>query len=197
VYRRSRLYETCTTDDRSCTSSARDSADDEVVEIEPRQSLAVTAGKRRCGKPTLEDRLIARLLARWLDEELARGVGASLSEAHTVRAEQLTSEGGRRKVARRLDRLVDRAQNPRPAALIPVLPPCREQVRAAMPLIVAVRSHLLSEEPVTARGIARLKILLSDPRGPCYVRSQHDALTVALQDISRLLGLGQMPLVAE
>ena len=32
------------------------------------------------------------MLARWLDEELARGMGASLSEAHAARAEQLTGE---------------------------------------------------------------------------------------------------------
>jgi len=50
------------------------------------------AGRVQHRKPTLEDRLIARMLARWLDEELARGMGASLSEAHAARAEQLTGE---------------------------------------------------------------------------------------------------------
>jgi len=103
------------------------------LEVEPKHRLAVTSGKRRCGEPTLEDRLIARMLAPWLDEELARGLGASLSMAHAARAEQLTSEGGRRKLVRRLDKLVDRAQNPRPGGPIPVLTPCHEQVRDAMP----------------------------------------------------------------
>jgi hypothetical protein len=162
------------------------------VEVAPIQRLAVTGRKRRRGGPTLEDRLIARMLAPWLDGELARGLGASLSKAHAARAEQLTSEGGRRKLARRLDKLVDRAQNPRPAGPIPVLPLCHEQIRDAMPLILAVRARLLSGWPVTAQGIAYLKILLSDRRGPCYARSQRDALTVALQDNSRVLGLGQM-----
>jgi hypothetical protein len=171
VYRRSRLYETCTTDDRSCTSSVRDYADDEGVEAEPKPSPAVTAGQCRHGEPTLEDRLVARMLAPWLDEELARGIGASLSEAHAARAEQLTGERARRAVARSLDRLVDRAQNPRPAALIPLVPPCREQVRDAMPLILKIRSLLVSGEPLAARGIASLKKLVSDRCGPCYVRS--------------------------
>jgi hypothetical protein len=154
------------------------------VEIEPKRRPAVKAGQRRSGKTTLEDRLVARMLARWLDEELARGLGASLSEAHAARAEQLTGERARRRVADTLDRLVDRAENPRPASLIPLIPPCREQVRAAMPLILSIRSRLLSGEPLTTQGIARLKILVSDRRGPCYVRSRRDALTLALQDIS-------------
>jgi hypothetical protein len=94
-------------------------------------------------------------------------------------------------VARRLESLVDRAQNPRRPALIPVFPPCHEQIRDAMRLILAIRSRLLSGEPVTAQGVARLRVLLSDRRGPFYVRSQGDALTAALQDISSSLGLEQ------
>ena len=50
----------------------------------------------------------------WLDEELARGMGASLSEAHAARAAHLTGERARRAVARSLDTLVERAQNPGP-----------------------------------------------------------------------------------
>jgi hypothetical protein len=113
------------------------------VEIEPTRSRAVTPGKRRHGGPALEDRLVARMLARWLDEELARGMEASLSEAHAARAEQLTSEGGRRKVARRLDKLAERAQNLRPPSPVPLVPPCHEQVRDPMPLILSIRSRLL------------------------------------------------------
>jgi hypothetical protein len=153
------------------------------VEAEPEQRLAVTSRKRRRGGPTLEDRLIARMLAPWLDEELARGMGAALSEAHAARAEQLTSEGGRRKVARRLDKLVERAQNPRPPSLIPLVPPCREQVRDAMPLILEIRSRVLSGDPLTPRGIACLKRLLSDRCGPCYVPSKAETLTLALQEV--------------
>jgi hypothetical protein len=157
------------------------------MEVEPIQRLAVTAGKRRRGEPTLEDRLIARMLAPWLDEELARGLGASLSEAHTARAAQLTSEGGRRKLARRLDALVERAENPRSASLISPVSPCREQVRDAMPLILEIRSRLLSEDPMAPRGIACLKKLLSDRCGPCYVLSAAATLTLALQEVMGLL----------
>jgi hypothetical protein len=161
------------------------------VATKSEQSLAGTARKQRHRKPTLEDRLVARMLARWLDEELARGMGASLSEAHAARTKQLTGERTRRALTVRLDRLVDRAQNPRPAVLIPTVSPCTEQVRDAMPLILSIRSRLLSGEPLAAQGIARLKILLGDRRGPCYVPSEQCALTVKLRTISELLDIGE------
>jgi hypothetical protein len=142
---------------------------------------------RRHRKPTLEDRLIARALAPWLDDELARGMQASLSEAHAARAEQLAGERARRAVVRRLDRLVARAQHRRPASRIAPVAPCREQVSDAMPLIIAIRTRLVSGEPLAAQGIARLKTLLSDRCGPCYVPNAPDSLTVALQEISELL----------
>jgi hypothetical protein len=144
-----------------------------------------SAGGRRHRKPTLEDRLIARMLAPWLDEELARGMGASLSDAHAARGEQLAGERSRRRVARTLDRLIDRAQHPRSASFF--LLPCPEQVRDAMPLIASIRSRLLSGEPLAMQGIAQLKTLLRDRHGPCYVATGQGALTLALQGISDLL----------
>lgn len=164
-----------------------------MVEPEWEQSSAISATQGPCRKPTLEDRLIARMLGRWLDEELARGLGASFSEANAARAQQLTAERTRKAAARRLDRLVDRAENPRPASLIAPRPPCREQVRNAMPLILTFRSQLLSKEPLASEGIARLKILLADRRGPCYVPSEPDALMAALQEIVPSLDVGETP----
>ena len=162
-----------------------------MVQVEREPSSEVWTGWRRRRKPALEDRLIARMLAPWLDEELGRGMGASLSGAHAARAEQLTGERARRRVARTLDRLVDRAQNPRPAYLSPLLPPCPEQVRDAMPLILSIRSRLLAGHPLSAQGIARLKTLLRDRSGACYASSGEGALTVALQEVSELLGAEQ------
>jgi hypothetical protein len=145
--------------------------------VEPRRG---GSSGSRCRKPTLEDRLIARLLARWLDRELALGIGASLSEAHAARAEQLTGERTRRALARSLEKLVDHAEHPRSALLVA---PCREQVRDAMPLIRSIAARLRSREPVDPRGVASLKKLLSDRSGPCYLRRGPDALTLALHDI--------------
>ena len=57
-----------------------------------------------------------------------------------------------------------------------------------MPLILSIRSRLLSGEPLATQGIARLKTLLRDRSGACYIPSGHDALRLALQEISELLG---------
>jgi len=146
-----------------------------AVQLEREPSPESWTGGHRRRKPTLEDRLIARMLAPWLDQELAHGMGTSLSEAHAARAEQLTSERSRCAVARMLDRLVDRAQKPRPASLTPLLPPSSEQVRDATPLIVSIRSRLLAGQPLAAHGIARLKTLLRDRSGACYTPSRQGA----------------------
>ena len=61
-----------------------------------------------------------------------------------------------------------------------------------MPLILTIRSRLLSREPLSAPGIARLATLLRNHYGPFYVEGPRDALTVALQDISELLDPGQI-----
>ncbi|HYB28152.1 MAG TPA: hypothetical protein VEF89_16165 [Solirubrobacteraceae bacterium] len=138
-------------------------------------------GARKAG---LEDRLIARMLAPWLDRELAAGMRPSLSEAHAARAEQLAGERVRSAVARSLEKLLARAQRPTPAAPKATIPLCREQVLAAAPLIASTASRLRSREPMDPCAVARLKILAGDRRGPCYVRSRPDALMVALREIS-------------
>ena len=68
-----------------------------------------------------------------------------------------------------------------------VVPPCREQVREALPLILDIAFRLRASAPVGAPGIARLRALLCDGNGPCYSRTDPGALTIALQDVARSL----------
>lgn len=131
--------------------------------------------------------MVARMLAPWLDRELADHGGRSLSEAHAARVQQLTSNRTRRSVARALDRLIERAQNPHPASLREGVPPCRDQVREATPLIASIAARLRSGEPLDACGVARLKTLLADRSGPCYASSRPDALAGALRETAELL----------
>jgi len=176
------LHETCTRKARFCTSPVRVRVDDVVVEAEWEQSPILAPGGRRRRRPTLEDRLIARMLAPWLDGELARGVATSLSEAHAARASQLCGQRTRFAVARSLKRLIDRAEHPRRAPFNPAVPPCPE-VRAAMPLILSIHTRLQSEESLDAQAIARLKTLLSDRNGPCYKATEPGALAAELEGI--------------
>jgi hypothetical protein len=142
----------------------------------------------RTRKPTLEDRLIARMLGRSIDRELAAGVAAPISQAHTARVDQLTTERTRRSVARTLEKLIVVAERPPPRVRITATP-CREQVRQAEELIRSTAARLRSAEPLDARGIAGLRTLLSNFSGPCYVPGLPDALKVALQEVSNSLDL--------
>jgi hypothetical protein len=134
----------------------------------------------------LEDRLIARILAPWLDRELARGVAPSLSEAHAARAKQLIGERIRCAVARSLERLTDRAEHPRRSLLNRAVPPSAE-VREAMPLILPICTLLQSEESLDPHAVARLKTLLRDHNGPCYKAAEPGALAAALKGILEAL----------
>jgi len=128
--------------------------------------------------------MIARMLAPWLDRELAAGMQPSLSGAHAARAEQLTGDRVRHAVARSLEKLLIRVEKPTPAAPKVAIAPCREQILAAAPLIASTVSRLRSSEAMDPCAVARLEILIGDRRGPCYVRSSPDALVAALQAIS-------------
>jgi hypothetical protein len=129
--------------------------------------------------------VVARMLAPWLDRELAAGMSPSLSEAHAARAEQLAGDRVRHAVARSLEKLLARAQRPTPTAPKATIPPCREQILAAAPLIASTASLLRSREPMDPCAVARLKMLAGDRRGPCYVRTRPDALVVALREIGK------------
>ncbi len=110
---RGHLHETFTQHQRFRTGSTRRPADHEVMEADLDRSLPRRRRPHRPRKPTPEDRLIARMLAPWLDGELAERGGRGLSKAHAARAQQLTSDRTRRSVALALDRLIERAENPR------------------------------------------------------------------------------------
>jgi hypothetical protein len=148
---------------------------------------ARSARSPRRHKRTWEARVLARVLAPRLDRELAQGIAPWSSGAHAARAVQLTSDRTRRTLAHSLERLIDDVENPRSRFMSAVVSPWPDQVRHAMPLILTLAPRLRSAEPVNARGIAQLSRLLSDGGGPCYVPARPEALTLALQQVSRWL----------
>jgi hypothetical protein len=56
------------------------------------------------------------------------------------------------------------------------VPPNRREVLAARPVIDALGRHLKGAEPVTARGMAMLSGLLTEPTSPLYRPDQPGAL---------------------
>lgn len=112
-------------------------------------------------------RMMARLRAGRFDRMLSVGVPAAPGSALAVHAARLTSIEEREAIARVLRRAVHDAHS-RHARLSSRLPLHAPNIRAAGNRIDEVTLRLNSPWPVTARGVARLRVLLADGAGPMY-----------------------------
>jgi hypothetical protein len=118
-------------------------------------------------RPSLVARVTARLRAYQLDRQLAVGVPAPAGSALAVHQARLTSVAEREAIAWALRVAVRDARAgsiPR-SSRIPVHP---SNIAAAEDLIDTVTLRLHSPRPVSARGMARLRLVLSDGCGPLY-----------------------------
>ncbi len=133
--------------------------------------------------------LAARVRAPWLDRQLRAGVPPWSSPVHAARALQLTGARRRLAIARALDRLIARAEQPPRGRVYctAVVEPCREQVLDARRAIVAISGRLRGRDPIGARGMASLSDLLSDSCGPCYRRGDGGELASALENVAQWL----------
>jgi hypothetical protein len=137
--------------------------------------------------PRWPARLLAHPCSVWIDRQLAQGVAPWHTRVHAARAVQLTSARHRRATARWFESLAERAEQPPATFRSAAITPCREQVREALPLILSIAAQLRSPSPVDPRGIACLRLLLSDGGGPCYTRIETGALRMALEDACQWL----------
>jgi hypothetical protein len=118
-------------------------------------------------RPSLTARVTARLRASHLDRQLAVGVPAPAGSPLAVHQARLTSVVEREAIARALRRAVHDAV----AGLAPLssrIPLHPTNVAAAEDLIDTIALRLHSPRPVSARGMARLRLVLSDGCGPMY-----------------------------
>jgi hypothetical protein len=112
-------------------------------------------------------RVIAELFATRFDKQLAAGVAPEPGSVLAARVSRLASAGERRTLAEALHHSLCKAhsRHRRMSATIPV---DRSAVAAAVGLIDQVVLRLTGPRPVSARGVARLRLLLSDGAGPMY-----------------------------
>jgi hypothetical protein len=118
-------------------------------------------------RASLAARLIARLRAGRYDRMLAVGVPAPQGSALAVHQARLTSAAEREAVARSLRQSVHDAREGGPL-LSSRVQPNAANIADAEEVIDAVTLRLRSPRPVSARGMARLRALLSDGCGPLY-----------------------------
>ncbi len=125
-------------------------------------------------------RVIARWRARQLDLDVDHGTAVAPSSALAVHLERLGSTREREQLADSLELMLSRAR--RPHFVLSPVPLQRDSIHAARPLIDAIQAALRSESPVRARGMARLRLLMSDGAGPLY-RAGRGSLVAALRGV--------------
>ena len=134
-----------------------------------REVLSTTHDAMR-GDATVRASLAARIIA-WLraakfDHLLAVGVPATPGSALAVHQTRLTSAAEREAVAWSLRQAVHHAHMG--AVFSSRIPVNANNIAEAAELIDKITLRLHSPRPVSARGMARLRRLLSDGSGPLY-----------------------------
>jgi hypothetical protein len=136
---------------------------------------------------TLLERIEAHLHADRLDEQLASGALPESSPLLELRAVQICRPSQRRLLARSVRRLLEDADAPdesifarRPLALL-------ARVRRARTELMALLDRLEHAGPVSARGVAAVRLLLSDGTGPLYREDCPQPLERAVRQVAALL----------
>ena len=125
------------------------------------------------------DRVAARLFADRLDRQLARGVAPDTHAQLALRARRLLKPAFRAQVASSLRRLVYFVQaHPSGAGDVMLT---RGQIHSAIPELLRLADRLEAAEPLDVRGIARTRLLLTDPAGPLFYRRQADGVRAAVE----------------
>jgi hypothetical protein len=125
--------------------------------------------------PGLWDRVMAHTKAFTLDRDLARGASPDGTVRLALRARRLTGMRERRSLARAIRHFVGQADHPVGKRWPPV-PVCWDRVRASAAEFEFLADRLARQEPVSARGVAQVSLLLHDGGGPLYWDGSTDAL---------------------
>lgn len=129
----------------------------------------------------LRTRLSARVRARALDRALAAGVSPDSSAALSVRAHTLIGATARADLARSIRRVLDDARHPFDP-LTPHVPLCRRKIMGSAKSLERLAERLVSADPVDARGVAQVRLLLVGDRGALFDHPAADDLEPALEE---------------
>lgn len=129
----------------------------------------------RCAGTSPRVRLEARLHAWSLDVALAAGVSPDSGAALSLRAHGLIGARCRARLSREITDILRRADQAR-SPFDPTVPLCRGKVRGAGAALEALADRLQSPDPVEARGIAQVRLLLTDSSSPLYSQPHADDL---------------------
>lgn len=154
-----------TSNPETCTPGPMDTAifNTAVAPEGPRDS----ASFRNTG---LVGQITARLTAYRCDRQLVAGVVAEAGSALAAHAARLVSSNERTRLTNSMKELLARANSNRMSArMMRQIEPNYGPVANAQALIGSVIDRLADARPVSAAGVARLRVLISDGVGPLYL----------------------------
>jgi len=126
------------------------------------------------------DQLLRWLRAPSLDERLCQGEPAESSVVLALHASKLVQPTVRQELARALRRVMWMAERA-PSMTTTRVRVCRPQVRDAHRELRNLCDRLLADGPVSAYGVAQVKVLIADGGGPLYRRTNPDDLGARLR----------------
>ncbi len=140
---------------------------------------------------TLRRRLEAVLLADRLDHALAQGTLPETDVLLALRAERLARARTRTELARSVGRLLRVAAEPQHGLTRAPSMAVLERVRESHDALEELVDHLLAPVPVSARGVALVRLLLRDGSGPLFRYESREDLTSQVRLAIAALDPGQ------
>jgi hypothetical protein len=129
---------------------------------------------------TRRDRLRARLCAAALDQRLAAGAEPDSDVALALHARRLLDPATRRGLARSLRRSVAMSRaRPNPAGL---RSPVGRHVGESAAMVDALAERVEAQRAVSPRGVAAVRVLLTDGGGPLYASRGAAPLLAAIAE---------------
>jgi hypothetical protein len=142
-------------------------------------------GTPRPGRAALPVKLLAWIRGARLDEAISHGADPASSQLLARRAAWLTSPRNRHKLAFSLGRVLD---PPRGTGLSAAVPPHLDAVADARMQLVRIEALLdQTGEPVYARGVAMVQLLVTETDGPLYSPTRLGQLRLQAEAIIRAL----------
>ena len=136
---------------------------------------------------TFRERVMTTMRVDTLDDRLAQGTSPESSAQLALRAQALVRPCRRHSVARRLQQLVEQADDPAAGARSVIVPVLYQRVARSREEFQALIDRLIEPGPVSARGIAMIQNLLKDGTGPLFHAGNRDDLgTLVLAALAAL-----------
>jgi hypothetical protein len=151
-----------------------------IIYTAPAGSPGPGARRLNIRRYRVTDKVLSRALGASLDRRLAAGREPEESRLLAARAQDIVALRRREELARYWERLLGVAARPAPA-LRNAAPLRRGPVLAAEPAISELAGLLRAPLPVSARGVAMARLLLTDAGGPLYWSGAPESLHVALR----------------